>query len=323
MLARMQMARSIVVVSDGAAGNETQAVALAGVLSSEPARVLRVRARWPYSALVPQWAPVLAPERWSPSLRMPEWPQLAVGCGRVGAAALLTLERASGGATRTVQILDPRIDPARFDLVLVPAHDRLRGPNVLTIEGSLNAIDDHWLMRERRARSELGKRPPPRTLLLVGGRRRGVRLDAADWQRLARTLAAWRTLEGGSLWVIGSRRTPRAWARRLRRLLADANLLWFGPEDGDNPYRGALAWADRIIVTADSVNMQCEALATGRPVHALCSGEPAGKLGRFQRAQVEAGRLRLFGGEGSEWGYPPLRELERIAPLVRERLGLG
>ncbi|GMU43631.1 MAG: mitochondrial fission ELM1 family protein [Xanthomonadales bacterium] len=318
----MRLAPSIVVLSDGAAGNEVQASALAGALGSEPARVLRVRARWPYSALVPRWAPVLAPEQWSPSLRMDPWPQLAVGCGRVGAAALLTLQRASGGATRTVQILDPRIAPERFDLLVVPEHDRVRGPNVLTIAGGLNAIDDGWLMRERRVRADLGRQPAPRTLVLVGGRRRGVHVDAGDWRRMVGIVRQWKTQQGGSLWVVGSRRTPASWVRRLRRLCADADVLWFGPADGENPYRGALAWADRIVVGADSVNMQSEALATGRPVYALCAQAPAGKLGRFHRAQVRAGRLRLLGDEVADWNYVPLRELERIAPLLRERLGL-
>ena len=63
-----------------------------------------------------------------------------------------------------------------------------------------------------------------------------------------------------------------------------------------------------------------EALATGKPVYALCEGTPAGKLGRFQRAQVAAGRLRLLGPEPLEWSYAPLRELQRIVPLVRARL---
>lgn len=315
----MELAPSIAVVSDGAAGNELQALALAGVLSTEPPRVWRLRARWPYSALVPQFAPVLAPSAWMPPLDEP-WPEIAVGCGRIGAAALLTLKRASGGRTRTVQILDPRVSPARFDAVVVPAHDHLAGANVIAIEGSLHAIDDAWLAQHRQASPALGRQPAPRTLLLVGGQRRGVELALASFARAAATLARRRASEGGSLWVIGSRRTPAAWRRKLRVLFADAQLRWFDASDGDNPYRGALAWADRIVVTADSVNMQSEALATGKPVYALCEGTPAGKLGRFQQAQLAAGRLRLLGAAPAEWDYPPLRELARIVALVRAKL---
>jgi hypothetical protein len=318
----MTPALSIAVVSDGAAGNELQALALAGVLGSDSPLVWRGRARWPWSALAPQFSPVLAAEQFEPALPAEPWPDIAIGAGRLGAAALLALQRASGGRTRTLQILDPRIDPTRFDLVIAPQHDRLAGANVVTIDGSLHLIDDAWLARERLANALIRRWPSPRTVVLIGGHRRGVTIDRRSFGRLAHVLENWRLAESGSLIVIGSRRTPTAWAQRLRGLLGSADLLWFAASDGDNPYRGALAWGDRFIVTADSVNMQSEALATGRPVYSLCEGVPTGKLGRFHRAQVEAGRLRPLRGEPATWSYAPLRELKRIAPLLRERLGL-
>ena len=319
----MILAPTIAVVSDGAAGNELQALALAGVLSSEPPRIWQLQPGWPFSALVPQFAPVLAPQQWRPALTGDPWPDVAVGAGRIGAAALLTLKRASGGRTRTVQILDPRIDPARFDLVIAPAHDRLFGANVISVEGSLHAINAAWLARERLAGVLLRRLSGPRTVVLIGGQRRGVTIDRRTFVRLAHALDNWRLRDAGSLIVIGSRRTPVAWARRARRMFASADVLWFAASDGDNPYRGALAWGDRFIVTADSVNMQSEALATGKPVFSLCESVPTGKLGRFHRALVESGRLRPLRNDPVAWSYPPLRELERIAPLIRERLALA
>ncbi len=310
------------VVSDGAAGNEVQALALSGALSSEAPQVWRGRACWPWSSLAPQWSPLLTPAQFDPPLPTSAWPDLAIGAGRIGAAALLAVRHASGGRTRTVQILNPRIDPARFDLVIAPAHDRLNAANAISIEGSLHAIDDAWLARERLAHAQLKRLSSPRTVLLIGGHRRGVCIDRRSFVRLAEALENWRLREPGSLIVIGSRRTPGTWVRRSRRMFASADVLWFSDADGNNPYRGALAWGDRFIVTADSVNMQCEALATGRPVYSLCESVPSGKIGRFHRAQVEAGRLRPLRPEPAVWSYPPLRELARIAPLIRKRLGL-
>lgn len=318
----MKPAPSIAVVSDGAAGNELQALALAGALGGTSPRIWQLQPGWPYSALVPQFAPVLAPQQWRPPLNESPWPDIAIGAGRIGAAALLTLKRASGGQTRTVQILNPRIDPARFDLVIAPAHDRLFGSNVISVEGSLHAIDAAWLARERLAGAHLRRLHGPRTVVLVGGHRRGVSIDRRSFVRLAQALEHWRLRDPGSLLVIGSRRTPKAWIRRLRRMFASADVLWFTASDGDNPYRGALAWGDRFIVTADSVNMQSEALATGKPVYSLCESVPTGKLGRFHRALVDSGRLRPLHKDPANWSYPPLRELERITPLLRERLGL-
>lgn len=317
----MKPAPSIAVLSDGAAGNEVQALALAAALGNPAPVTWRGRPRWPWSALAPQWSPVLAPAQFDPPLPGPPWPELAIGAGRVGAAALLALRHASGGRTRTVQILDPRIDPARFDLVVAPAHDRLKAANAIVVEGSVHAIDDAWLARERLAHAHLKRLSSPRTVVLIGGHRRGVTIDRRSFVRLAEALENWRLREPGSLIVIGSRRTPGPWVRRARRLFKGADLLWFAAADGDNPYRGALAWGDRFIVTADSINMQCEALATGKPVYSLCESVPTGKIGRFHRAQVEAGRLRPLRPEPGAWSYPPLRELARIAPLIRKRLG--
>jgi uncharacterized protein len=318
----MELARTVTIYSDGAAGNELPALALASALSTEPPGCVRLRAPWPQKMWLPH-GPVLAPARWQPPLAADAWPDIAIGAGRLGAAALLTVRRASKGQTRTLQILDPRIPPARYDLVIAPAHDRLSGANVIQVEGSLHAIDAAWIARERFAHAPLGRLESPRTVVLIGGRRRGVKLGSSDFERLAETLRNWRSRDGGSLLLLGSRRTPQAWKNALRRALPQAELRWFGAEDGDNPYRGAMAWGDRFIVTADSVNMLSEALGTGQPVYSLCSGVPAGKLGEFHRALVESGRLRPLRAQPAVWDYPPLRELERIVPLVREMLSRG
>ena len=318
----MELSRKLTVYSDGAAGNELPALALAAALSTEPASCVRLRAPWPQRLWLPH-GPVLAAVRWQPPLDPEAWPDIAIGAGRMGAAALLTVGLASRGRTRTIQILDPRINPAHYDLVIAPAHDRLNKPNVIVVEGSLHAIDNAWISRERLAHAALGRLASPRTVVLVGGHRRGVKLGRQEIERLAETLQNWRNHDGGSLLLLGSRRTPNAWQKALRRALPQADVCWFGAADGDNPYRGALAWGDRFIVTADSVNMLSESLGTGRPVYSLCAGVPAGKLGGFHRALVESGRLRPLRAQPAVWDYPPLRELERISPIVRERLSLG
>jgi hypothetical protein len=309
------MTASVWIVSDGAAGNERQAEALANRLG-DVRHVLRVRPRWPWRWLAPRFAPTLNERRWLRPWPRP-FPDIAVGAGRFGAAALLSIARAHP-TTKTVQILDPRINPARFDAVTTPLHDALVGGNVVSTVGSLHAIDDAWLKRERIAHAPLSRLAAPRTVVLLGGPRRGVDIGRATLARLAETLARWR--DTGSVALIASRRTPRAWLDALAD--APADVRWAGPNDGPNPYRGALAWADRIIVSADSVNMQSEALATGKPVFSLCDGVPRGKLGRFHRELVESGRLRPLRSEPAIWAYPPLRELEAAALRIRQLLDL-
>jgi mitochondrial fission protein ELM1 len=114
-----------------------------------------------------------------------------------------------------------------------------------------------------------------------------------------------------------SRRTPAAFAASLRdRLAALPCAFWDG--GGTNPYPGLLAWADRIVVTPDSVNMLSEACATGVPVHAPTSMPLPAKLARFHAALRERGLLTEPGAVRGD--VPPLREAQAVAAELRERM---
>lgn len=308
------------VLSDGAAGNEKQALALAHALGRE-ATALRLEPRAPWRWFAPHWLP---PRSGAFGLALaPPWPALAIGCGRQAALALRWLKRASDGQTRTIQILDPRIDTNQFDLVIAPSHDELRGTNVITARGALHEIDTAFLARARLEWAPLGALPGPRTAVLLGGSNRALSLNQRYWRGLATKLGHWLHRDGGSLLLTTSRRSPD-WLREAARAEFSnvPGLQWHGPDDGRNPYAGLLAWADRIVVTPDSVNLLSEACATTAPV--LCHVEKPlrGKLADFYRGLVETGRVRPMKIEYSAWPIEPLRDAALIAQQVRDRLAL-
>jgi hypothetical protein len=252
---------------------------------------------------------------------MPPGPRPVIGCGR--GAALLTrlLPRLSDGACRSVQILDPRIDPRHWDLVIAPRHDSLEGPNVLTPLGSLNPVDDAWLEAGRQAFARLGQLPAPRIGVLLGGPRRGGPLDATQSGALVEGLKSRLRREGGSVLLLASRRTPDALYAAVHAALQDVpGLRWRDAGDGPNPYPGVLGWADRLVVTPDSVNMLSEAAATGVPVHTLESDGLPRKLARFHAALRERGLLHELAADAPP-PAEPLRETAAIAAEVRRRLG--
>lgn len=305
------------IISDGAAGNERQALALASSLGV-PARVMSLPLRAPWAWVAPRRLPggrlALAP-RERAGFEGP-WPDLAIGCGR--GAALLTrmLRDLSCGDCYTVQILDPRIDPRHWDAVIAPSHDRLEGSNVLTTLGSLNPVDDDWLASGREAFPDFGALPRPRVAVLIGGpRRRGVVFDSALSTRLIEMVLA--VAKGGSVLATTSRRTPQAFATRVHDALAAfPGIFWTGV--GANPYPGILGWADRIVVTADSVNMLSEACATGVPVHVAASAPLPPALVRFHGALRERGLLT--DPDEAHPSVPPLRETQAVAARLRERI---
>jgi mitochondrial fission protein ELM1 len=308
-------------ITDASAGNQRQALALAEKMGM-PVRHLVLEPRAPWSWLAPRFA--LGGAAALPASQRaqfaPPWPRLAIGCGRTAALFTRMLRRVSHGQCHTVQILDPRIDPAHWDTVIAPRHDQLAGPNVLTPLGSLNPVDDDWLADGRDACPGFEELPQPRVGVLLGGPRKQLALDAAYARELATHLLARREREGGSLLVLASRRTPPEMLAIFREVLADVpGLVWSGPDDGRNPYPGVLGWADRLVVTPDSVNMLSEACAVGCAVHTHVAAPLPDKLARFHHALRERGLLHDLDATAPA-RQPPLRETAMIATELRRRI---
>lgn len=309
------------IVTDGAAGNERQARALAQAMQIE-AQTLRTGLRGPWAWFAPRLTAGLrfgVDADLRRRLREP-WPALVIGCGRDGALVTSWLRRASGGKTFAIQILDPRIDPKHFDLVIAPRHDALEGANVVQTIGALNPVDDDWLAQGLARFPMLAQLPQPRTAVLIGGPRRGLDMGEAWFEAFLARINALVTRDGGSALVSTSRRTPNAWRRLSREhLRADCVHFWNGSEDGNNPYQGYLAAADRIAVTPDSVNMLSEACATGKPAFTLLPDSARGKLTGLHAELRTQGWLHPLDAAVDTSGLPqppPLRELAAVASKV-------
>lgn len=306
---------------DGRAGNARQALALARALHVD-ARECVLAPRAPWRWLAPRALPG-AGAAFGPAFdaELPRSPGLAIGCGRQAALAGRVL-RAHGW--QAVQILDPRIDPRHWDLVVAPAHDRLHGDNVIASQGSLHPVDDLWLARARAQWPALAGLPRPHSVLLVGAPSRQVALADAAFDALLAALASLVRSEGGSFSAVASRRTPPGWRAALSAVdAAIPGVRWRDARDGDNPYAGLLAHAGRIVCTPDSVNMVSEAAATLAPVFVWSPQAAGGRIRRFLQVQLDRGCVRALDDAAAPYPREPLRETPRIAAEVRLRLGLS
>lgn len=308
-------------MTDGAAGNERQARALAQAMRIQ-ADLLRTGLRGPWAWFAPRLTVGLrlgVAATLRARLRSP-WPALVIGCGRDSAAVTRWLRAVRGGKTFVVQILDPRIDPKHFDLVVAPRHDALEAANVIQTIGALNPVDDDWLADGLVRFPTLTQLPRPRTAVLIGGPRRGLDMSNAWLESFLARINAFAARDGGSLLVSTSRRTPDAWQRLSRaRLRADCVHFWNGPNDGENPYQGYLGAADRIVVTPDSVNMLSEACATGKSVFTLLPDSARGKLTDLHAELRTLGWLHPLDANvdfSTLQQPPPLRELAVVAGKI-------
>lgn len=304
------------IVTDGAAGNEKQACALAHYLGLET-QVYRVELRALSAMLAPfLWRGRLHDMKFSPPVDARRLPPLLIGCGRAGGVAVALLKRAHPDR-QALQILDPHGRPRDYDLIITPQHDRLRADNVMVSIGALHQVDGPFLARAKRDYDELGRLPAPRIAVLFGAPTRHAKIDDTYIDQLFAELPS-----DASLLITASRRTPARMIERLRAMAHARGRFWAGPADGANPYPGFLAHADALVVTPDSVNMLSEACATQAPVYVLPPVKISGKLERFLAALIASGRVQRLGAlELKRQQVIPFRETEALAAEVARRLG--
>jgi hypothetical protein len=309
------------VVTQGVAGMENQCLGLAERLPF-PVRVFRTHLKKPWRWLAPRsFGSPFGRVTDSSDPIAPPWPRLLVGCGRQSIPFSRAVRQASRRRTITVQCQDPRIAADNFDLVIPAEHDEISGPNVLSIIGSPNRITPARLAEAKTEFAPVfeGLRGPRVAVLIGGASRTHGSLDARAAERLGAMLA--QVAHNHGLMISTSRRTGPEEAAILRKRLASTGaFIWDGGRD--NPYLGMLSWADAFVVTADSVNMICEAAATGKPIHVFPLARARHKAQSFQKSLALRGIIRPFHGEIQQWSYTPLDETGRVVERIKAMLDL-
>ena len=304
------------IITEGMAGTENQCIGVAEAMGLEPV-VKRIGLRQPWKSLSPYLGCEMS---WSfkPALTGP-WPDLLLASGRKSIAASRYIKRASGGKTFTVQIQDPRISPKNFDLVAVPEHDPTRGDNVVLTTAAPNRISPQKLDRARSDfASDFAMMGGPRVAVLIGGNSKAHKMTTYIMEKLGIHLAA----VPGSLMITASRRTGDIEKAALIRGLADRDY-YFWDGTGENPYFGMLAWADVVLVTADSVSMLGDAATTGKPVYMIEMEGGTPRFDKFHRVLREKGIVRPFDGVLEHWAYAPLNDAGKIAREIELRMARG
>lgn len=312
------------VISDGKIGTENQCLGLAAALGLTPV-VKRIALRAPWRWLTPyvRGFEKFAFSRKGDAITAP-FPDIVIASGRRALPASFYIKQASP-KTFVVQLQDPHCNPALFDLLVVPTHDKIRGPNVETSIGALHRVTPELLQTEaEKWHAAWADLPAPYATVLIGGPNAIYQFDEKVSEKIIRDLKALLTTFNGSLLITCSRRTPAATVQAIKRELVGtgpyAKRAWLWDGTGPNPYFGMLGVASHIIVTADSVSMISEAATSGKPIHLIDLPGGSPKFERFYDALRERGAVRTFSLPLAEWTYEPLYETKRIAEIIRSKI---
>jgi hypothetical protein len=215
----------------------------------------------------------------------PPWPDLVISCGVRNEPVCRWIRAQSGGRTRYVHVGRPWADLDSFDLVIttpqyrVPVRD-----NVVNNQLTLHGINARRLSEARAQWTDaFSALPGPRFTVIAGGDSGPFTFGPKAAERLGRQASRLAREHGGSLLVTTSSRTSGAAVSALEQAIDVPNYFYrWHPGDDANPYVGMLAWADRLIVTGDSIAMLSEACSTGKPVQMFdlggMRGEPHGPV---------------------------------------------
>jgi mitochondrial fission protein ELM1 len=305
----------VLVLGSGKVGHETNAQGVADALGGQTT-FHRVEPRALYSRLAP-WGPMDPRDR-AECLAAP-LPDIVLASGRVTVPYIKALKKAGGDSVFAVFLQDPRAARSTMDLIWTPAHDRLRGPNVLTTLTSPHPFSQTRLAAARaRPDPRLALLPAPRLGLVLGGPSGAQHFTDADIVGLRDAVRAVAE-QGYSVMATPSRRTPSELLASVREGLGSApGFVWDG--QGENPYAAILALADALLVTGDSANMVGEAVATGAPVNIF---EPSGGGSRKLKSMIDGlialGAARRFTGRVERFTYAPIDCSAEIAQEILRR----
>lgn len=278
--------------------------------------------RWPWGWLGLSWGDPLRQLTADSDPLTPPWPDLVISCGRRSAALALAIKKENKGKTFCVHIQNPLFNHQAFDLIVTPEHDQLKAPNCISTKGALHKVTPQKIEEGVKLYGSLFQDlPRPYSTVLLGGSTNRYKMSRQAMDDLIQKILLIRDKTQGSVLVTPSFRTP--FREVLKNALESEPHVFLADIEKSNPYFAMLGVADFIYTTDDSVNMVCEAAVTGKPVYILpLLGHADTKPKHFINSLVKEGVVRLFKGSIDMWAYDPFNDTEKIAAVVREKMGL-
>ncbi len=263
-------------------------------------------------------------------------PNVVIGCGR-STAVLNRGIKLRHPAVTSVQILNPYLGAkslAALDVVALPRHDgkedgrqdgRACGrqdhdrPIVKFISGAIHDKTEFVLEEAKlRHRDTIGVHPAPRVAILVGAPHRQSNYTTFQLQTAVVDVNRRIEAAGGSLTILASRRTP---PEMLEALSNGPGYFWGPGSPSPNPYVGALALSDALVLTPDSITMTREALSAAPRLgtYLMMPEVTQGKFRRFFEQYLSTvPRSSLLSRQSDDFDFERLLQLSPCMSLLKD-----
>ncbi len=265
------------VCSEGTLGHEIQSLTLAEAICKRH-KLDRFRVSAPWDWFLPRLLPglnnILRPQTENINLLPP--PDYIISCGRraAGIGRLAQEKWFKNLQPPHIHILNPGNSFRHYHLLLLPEHDEITHPQVLTFRGNLHPFNQQWFSEQRQI---LGKPDKPIVALFIGQPAKSYFQN--DFKKELETIR--HAFKEAQVFICGSPRLTAETQAFIRKQIRPTERLWLNKQDGENPYRYLLVRALKIFVTADSINMLNESAGSEAALSALASNYIPSNKHRF------------------------------------------
>ncbi|MDB9784450.1 mitochondrial fission ELM1 family protein [Pelagibacteraceae bacterium] len=248
--------------------------------------------------------------------------KVIISCGRKSVVPSIALKKKFGNNIFNIHIQDPKVSPKHFDLIICPEHDGLRAANVITTRGAI-----HYLTKNEIAKNteyiKIEKENKKIISLILGGPNKYYDYSEKQVNIIFNKIKVLFTPDKYKLIIIPSYRTPEVIIKKAFNTFSHNHLVFKTIDK--NAYLSALGISDFIIVTCDSTSMISESAITGKPIY-LANMEPVKNNKKFKNFYTQfkkLGIVRDLEDKIDMWSYNQLDEVNRVAPIIKEKMKLN
>ena len=245
--------------------------------------------------------------------------RVIISCGRKSVIPSIALKKKFKKEVFNIHIQDPKVSLDHFDLVVCPSHDNLEGKNVLKTKGAIHYLSNKEIEKNSKY-LKIRKEDKKIVSLILGGPNKYYDYSEQQINIIFNKIKNLFTPDKYKIIVIPSYRTPEETIRKAFNAFSNNNLVIKNIDK--DAYLGSLSLADIIVVMCDSTSMISEAAVTGKPVY-VANMKPIRNNYRFKifySQFKELGIIRDLEDSVDLWSYNQLDEVNRIAPIIRERM---
>jgi len=285
--------KKCLILSDGKLGHQNQSVRVVEKLNFDKYDILKLKRRRFFGKILSYINPMLITTEANvlKSALQKENYDVVLGGGYLPQIIMLWIKKKYPNI-KTVCIMDPKRNYDKYDAIAIPTHDNVKdkGKNIIRHTGSLSGFSKEDLLQAKENfKKEFSKSKKPLIGVLVGGNSKGYNFSKEKSKQLVSDIITLNNKLNGSVYATTSGRTGMDQTDYIYKNLTE-NAFSVYKGDGENPFRGIMAYSDIIIVTPETISMLTEACST------------KAKVLIFDRTGVKSNRIKKFSNELIEKG---------------------